>query len=140
MNRTSGPGRLIGTDEPLAFIEAAANPIKQPPTGTEEEKQEQTLVQVRNGFVARAKEEAHRFQETTRTDYYVVMVFEHGDQVNAFLRQSGYPDANAMFVDGTIVAEKLGMKLPPTPFRLKPLRKTDNSLSRMVTALRRTDR
>lgn len=93
------------------------------------------LNRLQQGFRARAEAERVRFSETTRSDYYFCVVFEHGDQRAEFLKQSGYRETDPYFVDGLILAAALGIELPPSPFKLKPLRPADRSLRHLVTTI-----
>lgn len=121
--------------EPLKFIEDAPNPLAGMPEAKTEEELTDVQKALRAGFIARSKAEKFRRDETTRTDFFFCVVFEHGDQAKAFMKHWGYPDPDAQFVDGTILAKAMGIELPPTPFRLKPLRPADKSLQHLVTAV-----
>jgi hypothetical protein len=141
-----GPKRLskkparLGTDikrNPLSFIEPAPNPMQGLVTkGRDaEDYMADEVNRLQEGFLARAKAERFRFSETTRSDYYCTIVFEHGDQRAEFLKQAGYRETDPYFVDGTILAAALGIELPPSPFKLRPLRAADRSLRHLVTVI-----
>ncbi len=122
--------------KPLTFLEGSPSCFSPTdPNATPEEQHEKIDGEILTGFAARAKAEAFRFAETTRTDYFFTMVFEHGDQAVAFLRSINYRESDSMYVDGMIVAKLLNIELPRTPFRLRPLRPADKSLNRLVTLI-----
>lgn len=126
----------LGMKPSLGFIAPAADPIgPADPEATSEQKENAAMSDVLRGFKERAKAEAIRFAETTRTDYYLCVVFEHGDQANAFLRGAEMPDQNSMFIDGTILAKALNIELPKSPFKLRALKSPDRSLNSLVTAI-----
>lgn len=128
--------RRLGMRPALAFLDPSGDPIRPAdPDATPEAQENAAMSDVLRGFKERAKAEALRFAETTRTDYYFCVVFEHGDQANAFLRAAGYPDQTTMFVDGTMLAKALDIELPPSPFKLRTLRPADRSLNGLVTAI-----
>ena len=121
---------------PLAFIEPAPNPMQgMSKDGTHEEQAAEQLTRLQQGFRDRAKAERFRMNETTRSDYHFTVVFEHGDQAVAFLAKAGYRENTAMYVDGPMLAEALGIELPPTPFKLRKLRPADRSLRHLVTVI-----
>ena len=95
-------------------------------------------VALQQGFIARMKAEKFRRDETTRTDYFAVVVFEHGSQRHEFFKKCGYREADAEFVDGMLLAQAMNIELPPTPFKLKKLRPADRSLRHLVTTLNRS--
>jgi hypothetical protein len=128
--------RKLGMRPALGFIGPAPDPITSAdPDAPPEVQENAAMSDVLRGFKERAKAEAIRFAETTRTDYYFCVVFEHGDQANAFLRKCGMPDQEGMFIDGTMLAKALDIELPPSPFKLRALRSPDRSLNALVTAI-----
>lgn len=92
---------------------------------------------LQSGFIARAKAERFRFEETTKSDYYFCVVFPHGSQAMEFLRAAGYRETDPQFVDGLILAQALGIEMPPSPFKLRKLRPADKSLRHLVTTIPR---
>lgn len=121
---------------PLQFIQPAPNPLANvDKAGAPEEVLTAEQRALKDGFIARAKAEKFRFDETLRADYYFGVVFEHGSQAVAFLEACEYRDTNAQFIDGMILAKAMGIELPPTPFKLRPLRSADKSLQHLVTSI-----
>lgn len=80
------------------------------------------------------KRQRDAYANQGKTDYYCVICFADGDAVQAFLKATNYPDADAVFVDGHILAGRLGIELPKPKFQLQKIRPPQKSLSRMVTA------
>lgn len=119
----------------LKFVQPAVDPLRGIElNGTPEQNAETEVKAVKSGFAQRAAQEQERFQQTTRTDYYFAVVFEDGGQANAFLKAVGYPTADALFVDGTILADILKIEIPQAEFKLRPLKAPDAKLARLVTS------
>lgn len=122
----------------MSFIERQGDPLKHVPDGLNgEDEFKATHEALERGLSAGIKSQAEAFKEISRTDFFVCLCFEHSDQVDAFLRACKYPEIDVQFVDGTILAENLDIKLPPAPYRHKPLRPVDRTLARLVTMPRR---
>jgi hypothetical protein len=124
------------TKPPLGFIEPADDPIRRVPKDlTPEEQFKQTMNALGQGLSGALQKQAAQHKERGKTDYYIVVCFEHGTQADAFMRATGYQDYEAQFVDGTILAKLLKIELPPAPYRPPRLRKPDQSLARLVTVI-----
>jgi len=89
------------------------------------------LTQVQAGFRERMKEEADRFSHATMTDYYCVVAMETGEQMTALLQALGLK-GNELFVDGNIITDALGVKVPEAPKRKVKLKKIDMKLASLV--------
>ncbi|SHG90904.1 hypothetical protein [Bradyrhizobium erythrophlei] len=76
--------------------------------------------------------EAHKNQGAN--DYYFVVVFADGDAATEMLKKTGYPNPDAEFVDGYILAQCLGHELPRPKFKLQKIRPPQRTLERLVTA------
>jgi hypothetical protein len=76
--------------------------------------------------------EAHK--EQGRTDYHFVVCFADNEAATEFLRKLGYPQADAIFVDGHVLAGLLNIELPKPKFRLQAIRPPQRNLARLVTA------
>lgn len=132
IKKSSAPIKRLGSSigkirrEPLAFVAEEPNPLEGVKPGkTPEEKITRELSAFGQAFRDAAKNEAaamHHALEGYGAEYFV-MVFRDADQATAFLRKIEYPDAKAVYVDGTIVAELLKIELPeskvPLPKKLK---------------------
>jgi hypothetical protein len=77
--------------------------------------------------------EAHKNQGAN--DYYFTVVFADGKAATEFLKRTGYPNSDAAFVDGYMLAEALGISgLPRPEFKLQKIRPPQRTLERLVTA------
>ena len=92
------------------------------------------LNQVQAGFRDRMKAEADRFKNATDARYYFVVAMESGDQVDALLRGLGLSarDGGDLLIDGRILAEKMGIALPPADVRYNTSAKVDSRLASLV--------
>lgn len=85
------------------------------PTGTYEQRDEEVLDGVIQGFRDRAGREAERHAEVTLADTYVVMCFATRDQRDAYLRAKGWMTLGRRYIDARAVAAREGIDLPPDP-------------------------
>jgi hypothetical protein len=120
--------------KPLTFIQPALDPtLALPDVGGNAETQIREEVDVvKIGMVERMKADNQRKKLATAADDYFVLAFESGDQATAFLRAIGYPSDADRFIDGTIVAEQLKIKLPAAPKQHKLKSDHDRKLTRLV--------
>lgn len=116
----------------LAFIGPARDPLAGKPELPPEEDFTETVKRLEGGLSAAMKRQSEVFRAQGRSDYYAVLCFEEGEQVEAFLKGVGYPDPEARFVDGPVLAKLLMIEIPATKFRFRPLRKPDGALARLV--------
>ena len=133
----AGIKRLAGSipksrKKPLAFIPPEPDPM----LGISEGKTNEELIgnevkAVESSIMARLKADAKRKEIATSAEYYFVVCFEDSNQASTFLKALKYPDDNAAFIDGTILAEILKIELPVAE-KMKPLRAPDASLARLV--------
>jgi hypothetical protein len=123
---------------PLTFVPEQPNPLACLPQQPTMEKQfEREMDAFSVSFRVAAKKEAadtaHAFSEYGAECF--VMVFQDAPQATAFLKHIGYPVPKDVFVDGTIVAEILGVPLPAStvepPKRIKLTQ--DKKLAKLVT-------
>lgn len=120
---------------PLLAFDPAPDPIddsKLP--GNHEGDCASELDQVHLGFRARQKAEAERFKNATDTGYYFTVIFETGTQAAAILKAMGCTSQSGgdLFVDGRVLAEKLGVELPKSEMDYKPLPGPDKKLTALV--------
>jgi hypothetical protein len=133
----TGIKRLAGgipkrTKKPLAFIPPSPDPMIGLPEGkTNEESIGNEVKAVESSIMARLKADAKRKEIATSAEYYFVVCFEDGNQASTFLKALKYPDDNAAFIDGTILADILNIELPVAE-KMKPLREPDRALARLV--------
>jgi hypothetical protein len=112
----TGTGLRTGAKKEFGFYKSPASPLSGAAdrAPTREAKLKTELDEVGKAFRAQAKGEKERYEEAGYGANYVVMVFPDAQQTNAFMEAIGYPDPEAMFVDGTLVADLLGWELPAT--------------------------
>jgi hypothetical protein len=80
------------------------------------------------------KRQRDAYANQGKTDYYGVICFADGDALTEFLKKVDYPDPEATFIDGYILAARLGIELPRPKFQLQKIRPPVKSLAGMVTA------
>ena len=98
-----------------------------------EEKFAEVTKRLEGGLSAAMKKQAEQFDGEGRSDYYCVICFEQGEQLDAFLKGVGYPVVDDVFIDGPLLAQQMKIEIPQPTFRLKPLRPPDKTLMRLVT-------
>ncbi len=88
---------------------------------------------VKTGIQQRLERDQERRRAAGDADDHFVMVFETGAQARAFLLAVGYQWPDEAFIDGTIVADILGIELPKAEHKARELKKIhDPSLTRLV--------
>jgi hypothetical protein len=118
----------------LGFIVKEPNPLQGMPRDLPAEEQFQEVTKrLEGGLSAAMKKQAEQFDSEGRSDYYAVLCFEQGEQLDAFLKGLKYPEPDAVYIDGPLLARCAGIPIPEPEFRLKPLRAPDKSLARLVT-------
>jgi prepilin-type processing-associated H-X9-DG protein len=85
------------------------------------------------------KRQGDAYKNQGLCDYYVVVCFADGDATTEFLKKLGYPDPNAVFVDGHVLASLANIELPKPKFRLQHIRPPQKNLERLVTAFPKKD-
>lgn len=88
---------------------------------------------VQSGFRDRMKQEQERFAGATGSNFYFCVVFDDGDQVDAFLKATGIgPTEGDLFVDGRKLADRLGIAVPESKIRLDRPLNVDPKLKRLT--------
>jgi hypothetical protein len=68
------------------------------------------------GFRQRAKNEEQRIYEATDSEYWFCICFQIREQKEEFLRKLGWYEMGDKYLDGVLLAERLGIQLTtPTP-------------------------
>jgi hypothetical protein len=80
------------------------------------------------------KRQGDAHKALSRADYHFVVCFADNDAATEFLRKLGYPQTDAIFVDGHVLAGLLNIELPKPKFRLQQIRPPQRNLARLVTA------
>jgi hypothetical protein len=121
--------------KPLSFIQPAPDPMRGMPEQETNEKSIMAEVEaVKIGMVERLKQDAKRKKLAVSTEDYFVVAFESGEQALAFLNAVGYPFPQDRFIDGTILAEGLKVKLPRVTEKIGVLKTIhDRSLTDLIT-------
>ncbi len=119
---------------PLRFVEPAPDPLGGLPANPSPEKAlGNELRAVKTGIQQRLDRDHERRRAAGDADDHFVMVFETGAQARAFLLAIGYQWPEEAFIDGTIVADILGIELPRSEHKPRELKKIhDPSLTRLV--------
>ena len=63
------------------------------------------------GFKARNRNEQQRFEEATDSEYWFALCFHTRAEKEKFLQALGWMDLGDKYLDGTVVAERLGVDL-----------------------------
>ena len=88
---------------------------------------------IKAAFRKQEKEALARYKAVGEGSDNFCVVFESGAQAEVFLRTIGYPDLDNVFIDGTILAQLLSIRLPKPEIKIKPIRKPDQKLARLIT-------
>lgn len=75
------------------------------------EKAEEAIKELPSAFSELAKEEQRRFVEATDSEYWFCVCFSTREEKDEFLRKSGLWDYGDKYLDGAVVAEKMGVKI-----------------------------
>lgn len=73
------------------------------------------LDEVAKGFRERAHREAERMELATNSDYWFCVCFATQAQRDAFIDAVGWRDLGLRYLDGRVIAQRLGHDLPPDP-------------------------
>ena len=95
------------------------------PSGNPEDDSAADLDAVQQGFRNRAKAESDRFALATDSEYWACICFQSRDQKEAFLAALKILEFGDKYLDGQLVAERLGVKLPAANVPYKPDPKLD---------------
>ena len=94
-------------------------------TGNPESDSLADLDAVQAGFRDRAKQEASRFELATDSEYWACVCFQSREQKERFLAALNILEFGDKYLDGQLVAERLGVKLPSADVPYKPEPKLD---------------
>lgn len=100
--------------------------VKMPePSGDPEMDSAADLDAVQQGFRNRAKAESDRFALATDSEYWACLCFQSRDQKDVFLAALKILEFGDKYLDGQLVADRLGVKLPVANVPYKPEPKLD---------------
>lgn len=111
--------KLLKKNPPPVLVE----PPEQ--TGNPELDSAADLDAVQQGFRNRAKQESDRFALATDSEYWAAICFQTREQKEAFLSALKLLEFGDKYLDGRLVAERLGVKLPESQVPYKPEPKLD---------------
>lgn len=89
-------------DDPLAGVEY---------TGDPEADSAAELSAAKAAFIERAKREAKRMEKATDSEYWFCVCFQTREEVKEFLRKASWGPSDAKYIDGHIVADKMGIQI-----------------------------
>lgn len=99
-----------------------------PPTGDNEKDCLDEFNALGSAFAKRAGREQERFWAATDSEYWACLVFQSREAKEAFLEALNWLQHGDKYIDGHLLAEKLGIALPdggPRFVKEKPDRKLD---------------
>lgn len=90
-------------------------------TGNPEVDSRADLDAVQKGFRDRIKNENNRFKLSTDSEYWFAACFQTREQKEAFLKALDLLEHGDKYIDGRLLAEKLGIELPAAdvPYRVE---------------------
>lgn len=86
-------------------------------------------------FIARSKAEQERFALATDSEYWVGVCFQTREQKEHFLREAKLLQAGDKYIDGALVAKRLGIALPPAAVPYNISAKVDAKYAALVKDL-----
>jgi hypothetical protein len=93
----------------------APRPLAPPAPGTFAARAEQELSDLEAGIRARKKAERVRFEAATDSEYWFAVCFRTRAEKEMFLRSAGLWEHGDKYLDGRVVADKLGVAMPADP-------------------------
>lgn len=113
------------TDEnPLRVVE---------PTGNLEADKQSEASAILQAFKQRAKEETQRYKLAIDSEFWFAVCFVTREQKEAFLAATGWLLIGDKYLDGALLADMLGVELPPTPSVMRTtLKRPDKRLLELM--------
>jgi hypothetical protein len=132
-----GPGLGLNDQVPVSLDEDPPlvdpdDPLKDVPyTGDVEQDAAAELDALQTAFGDRTRKERQRFVAATDSEYWFAVCFQSREQKERFLLALNWVRFGDKYLDGTLLAEKLGIALPPAnvPFVTEKPDRTLNELS-----------
>ncbi|MBU0749142.1 MAG: hypothetical protein KKG67_20360 [Gammaproteobacteria bacterium] len=90
---------------------------------------------VLEAFKARAKAEQARFALATDSEYWVGLCFQTREQKEAFLTAAKLIKAGDKYIDGQLLAQRMGIELPPAAVPYNVSAKVDAKYAALVKDL-----
>ena len=136
-----GFGALDGLDG-LAALDAPEGPDPDDPIGeldydnlTNEVVAQKETSAVLEAFKARAKAEQARFALATDTEYWVGLCFQTREQKEHFLREAKLLQHGDKYIDGALLAKRMGITLPVAEVPYNVSAKVDAKFAALVRDL-----
>lgn len=136
-----GLAGLDGLDS-LEAMDAPEGPDPDDPIGeldyeslTNEEVAVQETSAVLQAFIARSKAEQARFLLATDSEYWVGLCFQTREQKEHFLREAKLLQAGDKYIDGALLAKRMGIELPPAAVPYNVSAKVDAKYAALVRDL-----
>ncbi len=86
-------------------------------------------------FIARSKAEQARFALATDSEYWVGLCFQTREQKEHFLREAKLLQAGDKYIDGALLAKRMGITLPPAQVPYNVSAKVDQKYAALVKDL-----
>jgi hypothetical protein len=86
-------------------------------------------------FIARSKAEQDRFTLATDSEYWVGLCFQTREQKEHFLREAKLLQAGDKYIDGALLAKRMGITLPPAQVPYNVSAKVDSKYAALVKDL-----
>lgn len=90
---------------------------------------------VLQAFIARSKAEQARFLLATDSEYWVGLCFQTREQKEHFLRAAKLLQAGDKYIDGQLLAKRMGIELPPADVPYNVSAKVDAKYAALVKDL-----
>lgn len=136
-----GLAGLDGLDS-LEAMDAPDGPDPDDPIGeldyeslTNEEVAVKETSAVLQAFIARSKAEQARFLLATDSEYWVGLCFQTREQKEHFLHEAKLLQAGDKYIDGALLAKRLGIELPPASVPYNVSAKVDAKYAALVRDL-----
>jgi hypothetical protein len=136
-----GLAGLDGLDS-LEAMDAPEGPDPDDPIGeldyeslTNEEVAVKETSAVLQAFIARSKAEQARFLLATDSEYWVGLCFQTLEQKEHFLREAKLQQAGDKYIDGALLAKRMGIELPPAQVPYNVSAKVDAKYAALVRDL-----
>lgn len=101
-------------------------------TGNLEEDSAADLTALQQGFRNRAMQEGARFELAVDTEYWACLCFQTREQKEAFLAALNILEFGNKYIDGQLVADRLGVSLPSANVPYNTSVKVDKKLAELV--------
>ena len=103
---------------PLEQFNPVDDPLKDlPDTGSVQENAKQELKAIKSAFKRQVDHEKRNISHRFDTEYWFAVCFQDRDQKNAFLAALDLLKSGDKYIDGRVLAHRLGIALPESEMR-----------------------